>query len=76
MDLPSTLIHERKHLIAGGVPLGLPQEQFAGFEESWAEEASAVAAEELTGKYGSAASGFAQSAAAASLARARSSRGF
>ena len=68
VDLPSTLVHELKHLIAGGIRLGLPQEQFVGFEESWAEEASAVAAEELTGKYGNAATGYAQSAAADSLA--------
>ena len=44
-DLPSTLVHELKHLIAGG------QRMLNGFpdEQSWIEEASAVSAEELSG---------------------------
>ncbi|GGJ21566.1 hypothetical protein [Deinococcus roseus] len=44
-DLPSTLVHELKHLIAGGQRF---QADFPD-EESWIEEASAVSAEELSG---------------------------
>ncbi len=66
-NLPSTLVHELKHLIAGGIRLSLPEDEFLGLEESWAEEASAVAAEELS-LYGSAVTGYAQGAAADALA--------
>ncbi len=61
--LPSTLVHELKHLISYGVRLQNPQAQL---EESWAEEASAVAAEEFS-PYGSAITKYAQGQAAASL---------
>ena len=66
-NLPSTLVHELKHLIAGGIRLSAPEDEFIGLEESWAEEASAVAAEELS-PYGSAVTGYAQSAAGDALA--------
>lgn len=44
-DLPSTLVHELKHLISGGQRFV----QDLADEESWIEEASAVSAEELSG---------------------------
>lgn len=66
-DLPSTLVHELKHLIAGGIRLGLPEAQFQGFEPSWAEEASAVAAEELS-PFGSKLTGYAQGQSRRALA--------
>lgn len=61
-ELPSTLVHELKHLISYGVriPNGAP------LEEDWAEEASGVAAEELS-LYGSAETGYAQGQAQDSL---------
>ena len=58
-ELPSTLVHELKHLISYGVRLQNPRAQL---EQRWAEEASAVAAEELS-PYGSAVTGYAQSRA-------------
>ena len=58
-DLPATMVHELKHLISIGQRLSLPEDEFLGFEEAWAEEASAVAAEELS-SYGSALTGYAQ----------------
>ena len=62
-DLPSTLVHELKHLIAGGIRLQDPNAQL---EPIWAEEASAVAAEELS-PYGSAETRYAQGQAENSL---------
>lgn len=61
--LPSTLVHELKHLVAGGIRLS---SQTSQLEEVWAEEASAVAAEELS-PYSSSVTGYAQGQAAASL---------
>ncbi len=66
-NLPATLVHELKHLISVGLRLSLPEDEFLGFEESWAEEASAVAAEELS-PYGSAVTGYAQNQAREALA--------
>lgn len=62
-DLPSTLVHELKHLISYGVRIPDPN---AGLEAIWSEEASAVAAEELS-PYGSAKTGYAQGQAAGTL---------
>lgn len=61
-ELPSTLVHELKHLISYGVriPDGAP------LEEDWAEEASGVAAEEFS-PYGSSKTGYAQGQAQDSL---------
>ncbi|MCA9836223.1 MAG: hypothetical protein KC422_04890 [Trueperaceae bacterium] len=65
--LPSTLVHELKHLVALGGRFALPQDQFIAFEDPWFEEGSAVAAEELS-PYPSALSGYAQAAASVGLA--------
>ena len=59
-SLPSTLVHELKHLIAAGIRLRLPG-GFDALEPIWSEEASAVAAEELS-PYGSATTRYAQCA--------------
>ena len=62
VELPSTLVHELKHLISFGlrIPNGLP------LEEGWAEEASGVAAEEFS-PYGSSKTRYAQGQAQDSL---------
>ncbi|GEM49729.1 hypothetical protein [Deinococcus cellulosilyticus] len=62
-DLPSTLVHELKHLIA----LGNRFVQGKFPEDSWLEEASAVAAEELSG-YGTQKGNYARNKAAWGLA--------
>lgn len=62
-DLPSTLVHELKHLIV----LGNRFRQGSFFEEGWIEEASAVAAEELSG-YGSQMGDYARNKATRGLA--------
>lgn len=61
--LPSTLVHELKHLVALGLRFRqLENDTFIGLEDAWFEEGSAVVAEELS-PYPSALSGYAQSAA-------------
>ena len=61
--LPSTLVHELKHLVALGLRFRqFENDTFLGFEEAWFEEGSAVVAEELS-PYPSALSGYAQGAA-------------
>lgn len=63
IDMPSTLVHELKHLAATSVRTENPNGQL---EDVWFEEASAVAAEELS-PYGSKLTQYAQGQAAESL---------
>ena len=65
--LPSTLVHELKHLVALGIRFTqFENDSFIGFEEAWFEEGSAVIAEELS-PYPSALSGYAQAASSFGL---------
>lgn len=70
-ELPSTLVHELKHLISGANRLA----NSYGDEQSWIEEASAVSAEQLAG-FGTQLGNFAKRSSIAGLSAPQNTRLF